>query len=117
MVAACERDLRLFCETFLAPTFRLRWSADHLRVIETLERVVLDGGQFALAMPRGNGKTSLVVAATLWAVMFGHRRFIVPVAATAPKAKGMLESIKAAVEANETLQRDFPGACYPVQRL
>ena len=68
-------------------------------------------------MPRGNGKTSLVVGATIWAACYGHRRFIVPVAATGPKAKGMLESIKAAIESNELLQADFPAACYPVQRL
>lgn len=117
LVAACERDLRLFLETYFSATFRLAWSDDHLRVIDRLQRVILEGGQFALAMPRGNGKTSLVVGATQWAVMYGHRTFIVPVAATGPKAKGMIESLKAAVESNAVLQADFPAACYPIQRL
>ena len=113
----CSGDLRAFLERYLAATFCLEWSSDHLRVIETLERVILDGGQYALAMPRGNGKTSLVIGATIWAAVYGHRRFIVPIAATGPKAKGMLESIKAAIESNETLGADFPAVCHPVRKL
>jgi hypothetical protein len=61
----CRDDLKAFLEFFLRPIFRLKWSDDHLQAIKTLEDVFLRGGQFAYAMPRGNGKTSLCIGATL----------------------------------------------------
>ena len=75
------------------------------------------GGQFAYAMPRGNGKTSLCIGAVLWAMMFGHRKFIVPVCATGPKAEHFLESIKTIVETNDRLLKVFPEVCYPIALL
>jgi len=61
-------DFRSFCETYFAPTLYRGWSEDHLRVIDKIERAVLDGGLFAMAMPRGSGKTSLCEVACLWAL-------------------------------------------------
>src|SRR5687768_15613475 len=55
---ACRDSLQLFCETYLTETFPLAWSDDHLKVIARMEEVILRGGLFALAMPRGSGKTS-----------------------------------------------------------
>lgn len=117
LVAACEHDLRLFCESFFRETFYLGWSEGHLRVIERLQQVVREGGEFALAMPRSSGKTSLVTAATLWAVGYGHRRFIVVVGATSPKAQDFIRNIKEAVATNVRLGECFPAMCYPVRRL
>lgn len=113
----CRDDLKSFLEFFLRPIFRLAWSEAHLEAIKTLEQVFLTGGQFAYAMPRGNGKTSLCIGATLWAMMYGHRRFIVPVCATGPKAEQMLESIKTIIETNSRLAKVFPEVCYPIAKL
>ena len=54
--AACRRDFRMFCETYFPETFNLAWSPDHLKVIARIETAVLEGGLFALAMPRASGK-------------------------------------------------------------
>lgn len=53
---ACERDFKLFCETYFHDTYSLGWSEDHLKAIQKIETAVLSGGLFALAMPRGSGK-------------------------------------------------------------
>jgi len=113
----CRHDLRAFLEFFLPSMFGLAWSEDHLKAIKTLEDVFLNGGQFAFAMPRGNGKSSLSLGATLWAMVYGHRQFIVPVCATGPKAEQMLSSIKTIIETNSRLQKVFPEVCFPIQRL
>ncbi|WP_029630451.1 terminase gpA endonuclease subunit [Zavarzinella formosa] len=113
----CAKSLQRYCETYRKETFRLKWSADHLRVIEKLETAILHGGLFAMAMPRGTGKTSLVEAAAEWAILYGHRRFIVLIGATEGAAVEMLDSIKLEIETNELLLADFPEACYPVARL
>lgn len=115
--AACAMDLRCFCETYLSATFYMGWSDDHLRAIAKTEHAVLKGGLFALAMPRGSGKSSLSEAAALWAMIFGHRRFIFIVGAEGEAAKEMLESIKIEIESNTLLAEDFPEVCYPIERL
>jgi hypothetical protein len=110
-------SLRVFCETYLAEQFRLAWSADHLRVIDRLERCAREGGQFALAMPRGSGKTTLTIAAALWTVLYGYRRYVVLLGATSPKGSQLLRSVRDQLEMNERLAEDFPEACYPIVRL
>ena len=39
---------------------------------------MLDGGLFAMAMPRGSGKTTLCGCACIWAVLYGHRDVRLP---------------------------------------
>ena len=56
--AQAASDFRFFCETYFPLTFHLPWSPDHLKVIAKIEQAVLHGGLFAMAMPRGSGKTT-----------------------------------------------------------
>jgi hypothetical protein len=115
--ARCAKSLRLYCETYRKATFALEWSADHLKAIAKLESAVLTGGLFALAMPRGSGKTSLCEAAVEWATLFGHRRFAALIGATEEAAVEMLDSIKIELETNDLLAADFPEVCYPVAAM
>lgn len=78
---------------------------------------MLDGGTFAMAMPRGSGKTSLTEAAAIWAKAYGHRQFTCVIGADEGSAQQMLESIKTELENNETLLADFPEVCYPIAKL
>lgn len=114
---ACERDFRLFCETYLKSVFYWPWSDDHLKAIAKIEAATLEGGLFAYAMPRGSGKTAMCEAACVWATLYGHRRFVVIIGAEAESANERLESIKTELDSNEELFEDFPGACYPIRRL
>jgi len=115
--ARAERDFRFFCEQYLAPTFHLPWSDDHLKVIAKIEQAVLEGGLFAMAMPRGSGKTSLCEVACLWALVYGHREFIALIGADEEHAANMLDSIKVELESNDLLLVDFPEVCFPIQAL
>lgn len=115
--SACERDFRLFCETYFPFTFTLSWSDDHLQVIGQIETSVLSGGLFATAMPRGSGKTTLAECACIWAVVYGHRDFVCLIGSDEGRAAQMLDSIKTELEGNELLAEDFPEVCYPIERL
>lgn len=115
--ASSSKSLKLFCETYLAPTFCLPWAGDHVKIIELIELAVLHGGLFAMAMPRGSGKTSLCEAACLWAILYGYREFIVLIGASQEHANNMLDSIKVELETNELLHGDFPEACHAVASL
>ncbi len=115
--AKAERDFRFFCEAYFPLTFHLKWSGDHLKVIAKIEQAVLEGGLFAMAMPRGSGKTSLCEIACLWAMLYGHREFVALIGSDEEHASSMLESIKAELENSELLAADFPEVCHPIRSL
>ena len=115
--AKAARDFRFFCEVYFPQTFHLKWSTDHLKVIAKIEQAVLEGGLFAMAMPRGSGKTSLCEIACLWALVYGHREFVALVGSDEEHAAGMLDSIKSELENSEILGGDFPEVCHPIRSL
>jgi len=113
----CEKNFQLFCESYFPETYSLSWSPDHLKAIEKIETAVLSGGLFALAMPRGSGKSSLAETAAIWSMVYGHREFVTLIGATESAALEMLDSIKTELEVNENLAADFPEVCFPIEQL
>lgn len=114
---SCKRNLHKFLKTYLRKSFPLPFGSCHRRAIKKLETSMLKGGLFALAMPRGYGKTSITEGANIWAALYGHRKYILCVAANAEKAKNLLESIRREIEGNEEIAADFPEISYPVEKL
>jgi hypothetical protein len=115
--ARAATDFRFFCEMYFPQTFSLPWSDDHLKVIAKIEIAVLRGGVFAMAMPRGSGKTTLAETACIWAMLTGAREFVCLIGSDAGHARNMLESIKVEFETNEHLLEDYPEAVYPIHAL
>lgn len=111
----CTESFKAFCDTYFPQTFHLPWSDDHLKVIAKLETAVLEGGLFAMAMPRGSGKTTLCEVACLWAILIGARPFVCLIGSDEDHAASMLESIKSELENNDLLLDDFPEACHPIR--
>lgn len=54
----CRLDLKAFIEEYFRETgkFDLPWSEMHIDVLRQMQECVLEGGQFAMALPRGTGK-------------------------------------------------------------
>jgi len=114
---ACRMNFRLFCETYFPDQFYLAWSDDHLEIIAAIEAATLRGELLAFAMSRGSGKTALIEAAALWALLYGHQQFVVAIGATEEHAAQMLQNIKTSCETRERLAEDFPEVCYPIAKL
>ena len=115
--ARSASDFRFFCDSYFPLTFHLPWSRDHLKVIAKIEQAVLRGGLFAMAMPRGSGKTTICECACIWAVLNGHREFVCLIGSDEGHAMDMLESIKMELDGNELLLEDYPEVVYPIQAL
>ncbi len=115
--ARAASDFRYFCDSYFPLTFHLSWSPDHLRVIAKIEQAVLRGGLFAMAMPRGSGKTTICECACIWSVLYGHREFVCLIGSDEGHAMDMLESIKMELDGNDLLLEDFPEVVYPIQCL
>jgi len=112
-----EASFRFFCETYFPEVFYFAWSPDHLRVIDKIQKAVRTGGLFAMAMPRGSGKTVLCQTAVLWSALIGASPFVCLIAASAERARDLLENIKIWLETNPLLHDDFPEVTYPIQCL
>jgi hypothetical protein len=110
-------SLETYCRTYKPNIFALPFSPDHRQVIEALETTINAGGQFALAMPRGSGKTSLAEAAAEWAILRGSRKFVLIICATKDHAITSLASLGNTFARNPILLADFPETCWPIHRL
>jgi hypothetical protein len=115
--ARAELSFQAFCDSYFPLTFNLPWSADHLKVIAKIEQAVLRGGLFALATPRGFGKSTLCECACLWATLYGHREFVCLIGSDEGHAADTLDAIKTELEANDLLAVDFPEVCHPIRSL
>ena len=113
----CEHDLPSFLTTYMSETFCDPWSEGHLSILRVLEAGALKGGRCADAVYRGFGKSSIAEGAAMWAVLYGHRRFVPIIGADKDAAKDNLDSIQAGFEASDILLADFPEVCYPIRRL
>jgi hypothetical protein len=115
--ARAAGDFRFFCDSYFPLTFHLPWSQDHLKVIARIEQAVLRDGLFAMAMPRGSGKSTISECACIWAVLYGHREFVCLIGSDEGHAMDMLDTIKMELDGNDLLLEDFPEALFPIQAL
>ena len=119
--AKAFESFQYFAETYFPHIFTLAWSKNHITAIERIESTICSGGKFALAMPRGNGKTSLLTIAMIWGLVTGRVKHGVLVSATAEAAHQILDDIKTEIEGNnegpDFLGKDFPEVCYPIRKL
>ena len=113
----CRMNLEEFATTYFPHKFYLGFSDDLRESVETLKRAILDGGLFALAVPRGGGKSTIGEVGELWAALYGHRRFIMGIGASKPLAVQSLENIQAELLVNEELFQDFPEVIHPIRSL
>lgn len=105
---ACRKSLRTFLLTVCPEAFPLEFSDDHERLISKIESTIIEGGLFALAMPRGNGKTTIIIRAAIWAIVNAYRRFVAIVCSTDDKAKDLLKGIQTELEFNPKLRELYP---------
>lgn len=114
----CRLNLALFLQTYFPNSTGLSpFSDDHLRVIERIQRCILDGGRFINAVYRGFAKTTIATNASIWATTYGHRRSVVVFSANEPQAQDLINSVKLELSENDYLYEDFPEVCHAVRAL
>jgi len=84
------------------------FSDDHKRCIAKIEAAGNSGGMFALAMPRGHGKSTMLKWATLYFMLTGRRHYVVIVAATAELAQTFVDFARQQIQESETLHAHYP---------
>lgn len=94
----------------------MKWSDDHLKVIEYVQKAVFSQELFAYAMPRGSGKSTIAECASIFAALNGHWLQAM-VGASQEAANELLASVRTEIETNDELLGLFPEICYPVRCL
>lgn len=114
---SCKGDLERFGKTYMPNVFYFDTSKDQKKAVKKIETVFLYNDMFALAMPRGGGKTAWCRAGLLWGTAYGYKTFAYFVGSTDPKAVQTLSFIKMYWYSNPLLRQDFPEIAYPVYKL
>lgn len=115
--ARARTDPEFALVSYFPATFALELSDDQRTVIRKAWTAITAGGLFALAMPRGSGKTTICECLATLAILYGYSEFLLLIGASEPAAVEMLESIKTELESNEFLAADFPEVCVAIAAL
>ncbi len=113
----CAKDPALYLRTYFPHIFWNPFTANQRSIIDGFIERLQYGGRKAEAAPRGEGKTSIARGLATWAETYGHRKFILILAANAGDANANLMNIRLEFERNDTLAEDFPEICIPIRAL
>lgn len=112
-----SKSLKLFCKTYNPRAFYLGWADFHLRGIERIEEAAFIGALYALAFPRGSGKTTLCRMAALWVLANAIRRYAFIIGANDQKANDTLDSLRLLMRFSPEFAADYPEISYPIIHL
>lgn len=103
---------REFPEKFTRP-----FSPDQKKLIREIQETVLKGGQYCVAMPRGEGKTTIIICAIIWATCYGHRGYVVIIGSDQAAAEKVLDGVKITLETSDNMLSLFPEVCFYIRGL
>ncbi|MBF0427569.1 MAG: phage terminase large subunit [Magnetococcales bacterium] len=108
-------SFRYFAKSYFPHYVFAQDSVLHTWLYETLPQLggpKKKGRKLALAAPRGEAKSTLITQIfSLWRVMTYRSRYIILIMNAYHQAAAMLEAMKAELESNPRLRRDFPDHC------
>lgn len=103
-----EKDLPRWLKYHGGEAFASPWSADHERILAKIATAMTKGGMFALAMPRGHGKSTILKWVTAYVLLTGRRKYVVVIAATAELAQSIVDFIRQQITESDTLHAHYP---------
>jgi hypothetical protein len=103
-----EKNLPRWLKHHGGEAFDRPWGDAHRRVLGKILRAVNTGGLFALAMPRGHGKSTILKWVTAYVLLTGRRKYVVVIAATAELAQAIIDFIRQQITESETLHDHYP---------
>jgi predicted phage terminase large subunit-like protein len=103
-----------FAETYFSHYLKYETSEHQKHIYKVLLSISKERGKkFALAAPRGCGKSTLVTQIyVLYSICHGTEKYITIISNTASQAMQILDNIKRELRENELLRRAFPEVCH-----
>jgi hypothetical protein len=99
--------LRKWLMTFLPELFYNEFSPDHLLVIQKVDNAIHYGATFTMAMPRGDGKTSICKGGGLYALLEGYSKFQAPIGADRDASRQFIDFYKKQLQYNQRIKEAY----------
>lgn len=113
----CVDDLWQFCRTYNPDAFYLDPADYHLDELKRIEEATLLGALYAMADPRGDGKTTRTRMAALWAVANAHIDYAFIIGANSDKGQDAINSLKLWIRYLPLFVADYPEISQAVEAL
>jgi len=115
---ALEASLPDWLKFYLGPAFPWPWSESHKQFLHQLQVGIEQGVSQAIAMPRGEGKTTISKGAMLWAMFSGYCRYGLLIGAAKTNATNLMKDIKSWIaDPTLNLHKDYKEICEPVESI
>lgn len=115
--AALEADPEAWLRHHFPERYYLPFSKVHKELISNVVQRAKNGGDQAIAAPRGEGKSEVVIGLLVYLICARVCRFPVIIAATNEMALAMYNEVRYHIETNDELAKRYPLVCEPVRAL
>lgn len=105
---ALEVDVADWMRHHGGEAFAEPFGPDHDTVLAKIAEAVTSGGTFALAMPRGHGKTTILKWVTLYVLLTGRRKYVMTIAATTELAQAIVDFCRQQLTESDSLHEHYP---------
>ena len=113
----CLADPVLFLRTYFPTTFFQPFTPDRTEMIQSIVNAARYGGDFAIAGPRGEGKTRLAIYGALYLMVAQLSTFPIVIGKSQSKSVNELKTIKERLQQSERLIADFPEVGVPFKAV
>jgi hypothetical protein len=113
----CLADPLVFLSTYFGEIFYQGFTADRRAMVEGIVHAASYGGDYALAGPRGEGKTKLALFVALWLILNRRVRLPIIIGKNQKGSENELANLKIELTGNESFAADFPEICLPLIAL
>lgn len=110
-------DAEFFLQHYFGNVFTEPFTDDRKDMLQSIENAALYGGDQAIAGPRGEGKTRLVLYQGLRLALKGISRFPIVIGKSQSKAEKDLKTIREKLQQNQQFIDDFPEIGYPFKAI
>jgi hypothetical protein len=110
-------DAEFFLQHYFGNVFSEPFTEDRRDMLQSIENAALYGGDQAIAGPRGEGKTRLVLYQGLRLAIKGISRFPIVIGKSQSKAEKDLKTIREKLQQNQQFIDDFPEIGYPFKAI
>jgi hypothetical protein len=104
----CLDDPILFLQTYFAETFSQPFTDDRKAMLLSIVDAARYGGDFAIAGPRGEGKTRIAIYGAVYLMVANLSTFPIVIGKSQSKAQNELKTIKERLQQSELFIADFP---------
>ena len=106
-----------FLQTYFAETFSQPFTPDREAMLLSIINAAKYGGDFAIAGPRGEGKTRIAIYGAVYLMVANLSTFPIVIGKSQSKAQNELKTIKERLQQSELFIADFPEIGVPFQAV